>query len=94
MARVVCPHCGAGNREGHHAPTCWQCGKDLWEAPARFTYALDRLPRLPGTRHIGQDSSGTPVSRWAVLIASLALALSLAVLVTVLVVVLGGSRQP
>lgn len=46
MERVICPHCGAGNRHSQDMDTCWQCEKGLWEAVDRNTYALDTFHRL------------------------------------------------
>ncbi len=49
MGRIKCPHCGAGNRDARETVTCWQCGKQMWEAADRQTYALKDAPNLPGT---------------------------------------------
>jgi hypothetical protein len=29
MERIICPHCGAGNRPSPSVDACWQCEKDL-----------------------------------------------------------------
>ena len=98
MARVKCPHCGAGNREGSVTATCWQCGKNLWDPVERHTYALGDAPQLGETtsydpRSFGGEGPASP--RWKLWLALGFALLSLVALVMVVSVYLSetaGSR--
>src|SRR5437879_96476 len=85
MARIKCPHCGAGNRESREISVCWQCGMDLWEPVRRQTYALDKMPQMSSTQYIGgMDIPGfgrRRPGRWKITTAALVAALSALLLI-------------
>ena len=88
MAKIKCPHCGAGNRDVEQTDSCWQCGKGLWEPVNRQTYALDSLPPLGETTSLSPDQVHKGPPRWQLWTAALAAILTLLIFAAVLIVYL------
>jgi hypothetical protein len=95
MARILCPHCGAGNRDSQQTDTCWQCGKSLWEPVHRETYALGAIPPQSDTTALSPKALRLlRADTWPLWVAAVAAALSLLLFLTALVLYLSRPSGP
>ncbi len=95
MVRILCPHCGAGNRDSQQTDTCWQCGKSLWEPVHRETYALGAIPPQSETTALSPGFLRLrSIVNWQLWIAALAAALSLLLFLTALILYLLRPSEP